>query len=248
MKPAARLFLLILSLAPLAASAQVFDDPSNLQVLPADISAAELGETMKSFAMGLGLRCSDCHMGEEGQPLTSYDFSSDEKELKQTARRMLKMVNAINGDHLAFRGEGRTRVWCVTCHRGVRNPQLTGDVLRTAIEEGGVEGLRTTYRELRGRYYGTHSYDFSDFGLGSFAQSLAQGGQVAEAQAMLDLILEDNPESFNAVFLYGELSAAQGDIEAATKHYTRAMELNPRARGFLEGKLKQLEAAGGEQQ
>ena len=106
MKPGTISMLAILSLAPPSLDAQVFDDPSNLQVLPADISAAELGETMKSFAMGTGYRCSNCHVGEEGQPLTTYDFASDEKELKQTARRMLKMVRDINATHLEFRGEG----------------------------------------------------------------------------------------------------------------------------------------------
>ena len=237
------LFVAIAALSgSMTLTAQVFDNPSNLQVLPADSSAAELGETMKSFAMGTGYRCSNCHMGEEGQPLTTYDFSSDEKELKQTARRMLKMVRDINAKHLEFRGEGRIEVQCVTCHRGVNKPQMTADVLAAAAEEGGAGGLRTSYRELRGQYYGTHSYDFSDFTLGSFAQALAQGGKTDEAKAMLDLILEDNPDSFNAIFMYGELSAAAGDKEAAIGYYTRAMELNARAAPFLQGKLEQLQA------
>lgn len=105
-----------------AALAQIYDNPRNLQVLPADIGADELRDTMKSFFFGTGLRCSSCHVGEEGQPLTSYDFASDEVELKLTARQMLRMVNAINTEHLAPLGPERAEVGCATCHRGERLP------------------------------------------------------------------------------------------------------------------------------
>lgn len=105
-----------------AAVAQVYDNPRNLQVLPAEIGADELRDTMKSFFFGTGLRCSSCHVGEEGQPLTTYDFASDERELKQTARQMLRMVNAINTEHLAHLGPERAEVSCATCHRGERLP------------------------------------------------------------------------------------------------------------------------------
>ena len=227
-------------------SAQIFDNPQNLKVLPDDISAAELGKTMKSFALGTGFRCSSCHMGEEGQALSEYDFSSDEKELKQTARRMLKMVRDINGNHLEFRGDGRIEVQCVTCHRGVNKPEMTADVLAGAVADGGVEGLQIAYRELRGRYYGTHSYDFSDFTLGAFTQSLMREGKTDEARAMLDMVLEDNPTSFNAVFLYGELSVQIGNTQAAEEYYLEAIELNPRAATFIQPKLEELKSAKAE--
>lgn len=105
-----------------SAIAQIYDNPRNLQILPADIGADELRDTMKSFFFGTGLRCSSCHVGEEGQPLTTYDFASDEVELKQTARQMLRMVNAINTEHLAPLGPERAEVSCATCHRGERLP------------------------------------------------------------------------------------------------------------------------------
>jgi hypothetical protein len=113
--------LLCLLLSSVAV-AQIYDNPRNLQVLPADIGADELRDTMKSFFFGTGLRCSACHVGEEGQPLTTYDFASDEVELKQTARQMLRMVNAINTEHLAALGPERAEVSCATCHRGERLP------------------------------------------------------------------------------------------------------------------------------
>ena len=54
-----------------SASAQerrnIFADPQNLQVLPADISPGELSRIMRGNALGLGVRCQYCHVGEEGR-------------------------------------------------------------------------------------------------------------------------------------------------------------------------------------
>ncbi len=222
--------------------AGIFDDPQNLEVLPDTISAETLRATMKGFSMGTGLRCSNCHEGEEGADLSTYDFASDEKELKQVARQMLKMVMAINGEYLEPLGEDHTQVQCVTCHRGVKVPRMTQEVLMQAATKSGVEGLNKTYRELRGRYYGTHSYDFSDLTLAGTAQGLMQSGRPDEAAAMLDLILEDNPDSFNANFLYGELSSQRGDRQAALAYYRKAMEINPRAAPMLQPKVDALSA------
>jgi hypothetical protein len=49
----------------------------------------------------LGVRCSHCHMGEESDPLETYDFASDDKLLKRKAREMIRMMQAINGPHLS---------------------------------------------------------------------------------------------------------------------------------------------------
>ena len=149
---------------PLLAASQVniYDNPANLKVLPKDTTSDVLRETMKNFALGTGFRCSSCHVGEEGLPLTDYDFASDEKELKGKARLMLKMLNTINGTHLADLGDERMQVECVTCHRGVHKPESTGALLTVAADEGGVDGMTTRYRELRERYHGSHSYDFTD--------------------------------------------------------------------------------------
>ena len=129
-------FLCIPALA--VSQVNIYDNPQNLEVLPEDISSDDLRDTMKSFALGTGFRCSSCHVGEESQPLTEYDFASDEKELKGKARSMVKMVKTINVTHLADLGEDRVEVGCVTCHRGVNKPELTGVVLTAAADEGGM--------------------------------------------------------------------------------------------------------------
>ena len=232
---------------PSPAPAQVFDNPKNLQVLPEDTDPGTLRNTMRSFAMGLGLRCTSCHMGEEGQDLSTYDFASDEKALKKKARGMLKMINEINNTHLAQYGDERVRVQCITCHRGVSKPRQIGDELALAAVDGGADGLRSRYAELRERYYGSHSYDFTEFTISEVARSRAIAGNMDEAAALLDQMLEDNPESFSGHFIYGELMRNTGDAAGALTHFKQALEIKPDA-GFVTRRITEIEAelAGGQ--
>jgi hypothetical protein len=102
--------------------------PMNLQVLPASVETRALVATMRGFTQALGVRCQHCHVykGENPDDLTTFDFASDEKPAKQTARAMLRMLQAINGDHLKDVGEprpaGEMKVTCYTCHRGETKP------------------------------------------------------------------------------------------------------------------------------
>src|ERR1043165_4896341 len=73
------------------------DKFTNLQVLPKDISRAELVGLMKGFTGQTGTRCSYCHLGEESNDLSTYDFASDARPAKAAARKMMLMVRAING-------------------------------------------------------------------------------------------------------------------------------------------------------
>src|SRR5688572_32961490 len=75
-----------------------FGDPphKNLKIYPADMPRAQLLATMRLFSQSLGVRCTHCHVGTEGQPLSTFDFASDSKPATQTARKMLPMVRRIN--------------------------------------------------------------------------------------------------------------------------------------------------------
>ena len=101
-----------------------FADPphKNLKVLPKDISGPELVKTMKFFSQSLGVRCTFCHVGEEGKPLSSFDFASDAKREKQTARKMLAMVHRINQEDFGVTDFSKVKVTCFTCHRGAKHP------------------------------------------------------------------------------------------------------------------------------
>jgi hypothetical protein len=94
----------------------------NLQVFPKDIARADLIANMKFFAQSLGVRCTHCHVGAEGQPLSTFDFASDAKKEKKTARKMLAMVHRINSEEFGVKDFKDVKVTCFTCHRGATKP------------------------------------------------------------------------------------------------------------------------------
>jgi hypothetical protein len=98
---------------------------SNARVLPAEIGADRLRSTMVGFARSLGVRCQFCHVGQEGQPLSTFDFASDANPHKAIARGMIRMVQHINGNELPplVGASAQPRVTCYTCHRGSATPE-----------------------------------------------------------------------------------------------------------------------------
>jgi len=95
----------------------------NLKVFPQTISRAELIQNMKAFTSALGVRCTYCHVGTEGQPLSTYDFASDKIDHKDIARGMLRMADRLNDEQLpAITGLPDAKVTCFTCHRGSTKP------------------------------------------------------------------------------------------------------------------------------
>lgn len=95
----------------------------NLQVFPKDIAKPQLLANMRFFTQSLGVRCTFCHVGVEGQPPSTYDFASDAKKEKLTARKMLLMVQRINTQDFAVQPTMATaKVTCFTCHRGAMKP------------------------------------------------------------------------------------------------------------------------------
>src|SRR5207237_5584923 len=97
---------------------------SNARALPADIGADRLRATMVGFSRSLGVRCPFCHLGQEGAPLTTFDFASDANPHKNIARGMIRMVARLNTQELpALLGAAeQPRVTCFTCHRGSTEP------------------------------------------------------------------------------------------------------------------------------
>src|SRR4051794_35695374 len=107
------------------ANTPAFANPphKNLKVLPQDIPGPQLLGTMKFFAQSLGVRCTFCHVGTEGQPLSTFDFASDAKDHKKIARDMMRLAQHINTEHLpAITGLPDAKVTCFTCHRGATKP------------------------------------------------------------------------------------------------------------------------------
>jgi hypothetical protein len=103
---------------------------TNLRIFPADAPPDVVIAAMKNFTRALGVRCQFCHVGEEGMPLDKFDFPSDTKPQKQTARAMMHMTAEINGHvgkAIPDAAERGYQVTCFTCHRGSQHPQHSPD-------------------------------------------------------------------------------------------------------------------------
>jgi photosynthetic reaction center cytochrome c subunit len=87
----------------------------NVQVLRG-IPVDEFLATMGFIAASTGLNCTHCHSGND---YTVAAYALDTIELKQTARKMMIMMNTINQSFFA----GRQAVTCWTCHQGEQIPR-----------------------------------------------------------------------------------------------------------------------------
>lgn len=87
---------------------EVYENIKVFQQLP----AARLGRVMGVLTAALNVDCTHCHV--EG------DWASDEKEPKQTARKMFAMRGAIQAKHFP---DKRGALSCWTCHRGSTEPE-----------------------------------------------------------------------------------------------------------------------------
>jgi photosynthetic reaction center cytochrome c subunit len=89
----------------------------NIQVLRG-MPVTQFMATMGFFSASLGSNCTFCHVEESGGNWAKY---ADDNEQKQTARRMIVMMNAINQSYFA----GKRALTCYSCHRGGETPKLT---------------------------------------------------------------------------------------------------------------------------
>ncbi|HSH00222.1 MAG TPA: c-type cytochrome, partial [candidate division Zixibacteria bacterium] len=143
----------------------------NLKVLPPDIERSELIGMMRGFSGALGVRCVHCHVGDDAQGLSSFDFAADDKPAKLKARVMIEMVEAINNTHLAKLGEDNPRtVECNTCHHGLPEPTTLEEELAEVYDASGLDSALAVYQALRDEYYGGASYDFGEGALLRFAE------------------------------------------------------------------------------
>ncbi|MCB0508552.1 MAG: c-type cytochrome [Chitinophagales bacterium] len=83
----------------------------NVQVLPQNLSHEDMDAIMDAWSNSLGVSCSYCH--------AKGDKSSDEKEEKIVARKMLVMTNEINEKYF---GKDSGTISCMTCHNGKTHP------------------------------------------------------------------------------------------------------------------------------
>lgn len=88
----------------------------NIQVLKG-VPADQIMPAMQFITASLGVQCDFCHLEKA--------FDKDDKEAKGTARKMMRMMFAINKDNF----DGHQEVTCYACHRGSRKPVIVPTIL-----------------------------------------------------------------------------------------------------------------------
>lgn len=232
--------LLVISSTASAQTVRRFPPDSliNTRVIPRNTPPTRVIGQMRDFTFALGVRCSHCHVGEEGRPLGEFDFASDQKRPKLVAREMMKMVAEINRrlDTLPDRGAGGLAVTCNTCHRGVTRPVPLSTLIADAGAAGGADSAIRAYRALRTRYHGADSYDFSESSLNIAAFRLARANRPDDGLALLALNEEFFPGSSALSVFRGNIHLMRGDTTAAAGAFQEAVRRDPsnaEARGRL---------------
>jgi cytochrome c553 len=113
--------------APPPVEARVYPAPTNLKVLPKDLSGQQVHEIMEQWSAVLGVHCNSCHVedrnniGPNDRPM--LDFVDDSKGMKSAARLMYAMTEKINTEYVAKIDGSGISVTCGTCHRGQMSPE-----------------------------------------------------------------------------------------------------------------------------
>ncbi|MBK8006040.1 MAG: c-type cytochrome [Gemmatimonadetes bacterium] len=243
-----RLLVSVLTALPALLAAQAThkfppDSLENVDVIPRSTPVPQVIATMRTFAQSLGVRCTHCHVGEDGKPLTTYDFPSDDKTPKEIARQMMRMVAEVNRrlDTLPDRDPEGLQVTCLTCHRGYVRPVPLATLMTETASTSGLDSATRTYRALRTRYYGSDAFNFSERSLNDAALRLARDNHPAEAAGMLALNEEFFPSAASIASARGTIALLKGDTTAARAAFREALRRDPNDRE-AQGRLRDLGA------
>lgn len=243
--------VLLLSLILCIASSSLFsqqwrfpDKMKNSTVLPKTTTAKELGTIMRGFTGSLGVRCTYCHVGEEGKDLSEYDFASDAKPAKTKARTMIQMVDAVNDQYLSRISKESShgiKVACVTCHHGVPVPMPLEELLKNTFDRMGIDSTIKEYRALREKFYGGNAYNFKEGTLLRLADKIFEDSTKRSAAfEIVRLNIELYP-SFP--FSYAHLGSWYDDMKnvpLAIENYKKALSFIPENE-FLKKRIAELE-------
>jgi|SRR5882672_598196 len=205
------------------------EKPKTLQVFPKDWSGTRLRPVMVGFTRALGVRCSYCHKGEEGKPLSTYDFAFDENPNKNRAREMYKMLGEIT-DHLKKiqpSGDKPVNMCCHTCHYGRPRPMTLDEELAEQYRTKGLKAALDDYAELKKKFYGRAAYDFGEGSLNVFGYDLLEKKDTAGAIQVFKLNAESFPESAHVRDSLAEAYIKSGDPKNAQLNYEKALTLDP---------------------
>ena len=198
---------------------------TNLQIIPKDTPRPQVIATMQAFTSALGVQCNYCHV-QEGRGGRN-DFATDEKAPKKAARGMMLLAREINTklpEAVGKAADATTRVGCATCHRGVPIPKQITDIM---TEAGGPTAAIAKFKELREKFYGGQSYDFSEATMITMAQRANAANKYDDALAYLQANIEYYPKSARSYSAIGQMKNAKGDKPGAIAALEKAVELDP---------------------
>ncbi len=217
------------------------DSLVNTSIIPRTTPVLAVIGRMRNFTADLGVRCTHCHVGEEGNPLSTFDFASDEKRTKLVAREMMRMVEDINTrlQTLPGRAADGLQVTCATCHHGLSRPMTLATFMTEQATTAGVDSAVRMYKALWQRYYGSDAYDFRENSLNSAAFRLARAQKFEEALAMLRLNEEKYPAGVAMYVTRGTVMLIKGDTTAAEAAFREAIRRDP-ANEEAKGRLREI--------
>jgi tetratricopeptide (TPR) repeat protein len=201
---------------------------TNLQIFPKDTPRQQVLQTMQGFTQALGVECNYCHV-QEGRGGRN-DMASDDKATKKAARGMMLLAREINDKlppAVGKAADSTTRVACATCHRGVPIPKQIADIVTEAGASGGATAGLAKFKELREKFFGGQSYDFSEGSLVVIAQRANAAQKADDALVYLQANLEYYPKSVRTYLTISAVHNAKGDKDAAIKDLEKALQLDP---------------------
>jgi photosynthetic reaction center cytochrome c subunit len=113
---------------------ELFKNIQALKGIPAD----QVIPGMQFITASLGVECEFCHV--QGA------MEKDDKKPKQTARKMMDMMFAINKDNF----EGHREVTCYSCHRGSVDPVATPLVMSADLKSAAPETKKNEEKNSEG--------------------------------------------------------------------------------------------------
>ena len=99
-------------------------NPTNIKVLPKDITGDQVIKLMRQYEGELGVECEYCHA--RNPETKRNDFPSDANPVKDKARIMIKMTDDLNAKYLTQLSDHKSTdlITCGTCHRGMSHPEV----------------------------------------------------------------------------------------------------------------------------
>ena len=184
---------------------------------------------MRGFAFALNVTCAYCHVTRPNGKPNEFDYASDDKQTKETARVMMRMVATVNRDYInKVTTTPPIAVQCVTCHHGLAQPRTLKSVLAEAIEQKGIDAALDLYHGLRQKYADTGQYDFGETTLNQLSESLLSQKKIKEAVAIMELNFASNhPDSVWSYHMLAMPTQQNGQIDKAIADYRKVLEVHP---------------------